>query len=151
MQKSKMLFETLENVVTVWDVVSLSGELSLLVESLFKKGESGFDYVLKNEVRNDLYKLLSPVSENLRAKTLENLMSELKEIKVLELKIACDLPRDYLEEVVKWARKNIDSRVVLAINIDPAVVAGAVISYAGRYIDLSARVKLDQVLAKKYG
>ncbi len=146
-----MLSEILGSVVTVWDVVSLSGELSLLVESLFKKGESGFDYVLKNEVRSDLYRTLSPLPENLRVKTLESLMKELKEIKILELKVACDLPRDYLEEVVKWARKNIDPRVVLAINIDPAVVAGAVISYEGKYVDLSARVKLDQVLAKKYG
>ncbi len=71
--------------------------------------------------------------------------------KVLELTVAYSLSQSYLESLLLWARENIDPRIELTVKVDSGVVAGAIISYQGRYLDLSLGPKLDAVLAKKYG
>lgn len=81
-----------------------------------------------------------------RRQELESLRGQLRQLPILRLKIAFDPPDSIISDICLWARLNISPDAVLDVEIDPSLVAGAEISWAGRYVDLSKKTQLEEIL-----
>lgn len=71
---------------------------------------------------------------------------KLKALPVLRLRLAVDLPRDSVERLCVWVRRQVAPEAILDIEVDPSLIAGAQISWRGKYVDLSKKEELDQIL-----
>lgn len=66
---------------------------------------------------------------------LENWKVELENLRSLKLTLAYEPTRTNILTFSNWAKKNVAEDVILDINIDPAIVAGAQIIWNGKYQD----------------
>lgn len=79
---------------------------------------------------------------------LESVKKALAEALVLGLTVAVKPSPAFLAKIGRWLRDEIDQRVVLDIKVDPLIIAGAIISFEGKYLDLSAGKRLGEWFEK---
>lgn len=71
----------------------------------------------------------------LRGGSLENWKLEIENLRVLGLTVANEPTRSNVLAYGAWIKKNIGEDVIMDINIDPNIVAGAQIAWNGKYKD----------------
>ncbi|MBI2414269.1 hypothetical protein HYV31_00285 [candidate division WWE3 bacterium] len=74
---------------------------------------------------------------------IDNFLLYLNSISVLDLTLAFNPTPKFLQEVLFWLNKNVSNNIVLKVNYQEDIVAGALITYNGKYGDFSTRNKLD--------
>lgn len=70
---------------------------------------------------------------------------------VLHLTFAADADQDSLQQLAKWARESVHPQAILAVGLQPALIAGVYVRTPNHVHDLSARARLSegrQVLVK---
>ncbi|MDP1743324.1 MAG: hypothetical protein Q8L51_00885 [Candidatus Amesbacteria bacterium] len=75
---------------------------------------------------------------------LENWKLEIENLRELHLTLAYEPTRININTYSAWVKKNVGENVVLDINVDPAIIAGAQIVWNGKYKNYS---KSDTVYA----
>lgn len=139
----------LDTICTIREVGSLLRIIDILGDSLYRTEEKSWEKAVGSQVGSEWTGFFD-LPPQLRKAYLDSLQNQLHSLKVLRLRVAVDLPVASLRRICAWGRQNISPDVVLDMEIDPAIVAGAEISWAGKYIDLSHRTELDKLL-DKYG
>ena len=139
----------LDTICTMAEVDSLLRVIDILGDSLYRTEERSWEKVVQSQMGSEWTGFFD-LPPQLRKAYLDSLQNQLHSLKVLRLRVAVDLPVASLRRICAWGRQNISPDVVLDMEIDPAIVAGAEISWAGKYIDLSHRTELDKLL-DKYG
>lgn len=133
----------LPSLVLKEDIYTVMRELDLLLDSVYKKDTEGFDEVVKRLINLDLYNAVIKSFEingganSIQAKKtiIELLKKHLEEIPVLKLELAVSPTREVTERIHDWAKMNLDENVVLEISDDNRLLAGAKLSYGGKYTD----------------
>lgn len=64
---------------------------------------------------------------------------------VLALKIAVEPDGSMLQELSDWFPANIDRQVLIDLEVVPGIIAGAVLTFNGRYADYSVRPVFDRI------
>ena len=141
--------DILENICTVDQVSELVYTVDTLESSLYMIGKQSWSEILQTEVGADVAKYFD-IPESSRKAFLEAVRQKVKALQVLKLTVAVELPTASLQHICAWARQNISTEIILDVAVDPSLIAGAQISLAGKYVDLSAKTELDKLL-EKYG
>ncbi len=142
-----MLFDI---VCTTDDVDKIMRLVDLLSNSLYRVNGPSWDQLIKSQASPELVPYFE-VSENDRKTFLDDLKRKLQDLKVIKLKIAFVAPSATLARICAWIRSNVAADIVLEVEVDHDLIAGAQISFAGKYIDASKRSQLDRILEKYAG
>lgn len=76
---------------------------------------------------------------------LTGLKQDVRTFEVLTLTLSYQPTDQAIAGFTNWARTNLTPRILLEINLDPALIAGSVAIFRGHYIDLSLKKRLDEV------
>lgn len=144
MQNDKNYSEIFEEIQTKEDAGKLSDEIEILISSLYKKDIS-FEDVLNSKVSKKTadkirtYLVGANVEETL--KDIQNKISSLTEVNI---RIAFEPSISFISYLTQWMRENLDGSAILEVEIDPSIIAGVVVIYKGKYIDLSLAKRLSK-------
>ena len=105
------------------------------------------------EKKDKLMALLRDNQVNIQsAATLKAFLDKLREsiatLPLVPLKLAFEPKEQTLKALTDWFMLNINKQVVFDISIDRSLIAGAAITYNGKFMDFSARAKFDQIVKK---
>jgi len=146
--------ELREKIITIEDLNALFDQISVIENFLFKDIKTPFSEKLKGEIKEDLRLIV----ENLEKKGIigklpneqfsffEKIKSELKKFLLIKLEIAFEPSEDFLLNIKKWLKENVQQETVLQIKTNPNIVAGLIIEYQGKYLDLSLAKKIDEII-----
>ncbi len=139
-----------DSICTISDVQQLEEIIDILRNTLYQINKQSWQEALDNKIGVDWREDFS-VPEPDRSEFLAKLENQISKLKVLRLTVAVSLPRASIRRICAWARKNVAPEVILDLVVDPQIVAGAEISWAGKYVDMSKQTALDQLLKPSYG
>jgi hypothetical protein len=127
------------------DIDLLRQEVDLMLDALYMQ-EGKYLELVRSEVRNWVLQAVDEEIASLgisREKYLKDLQEALTKFNLLELKVAFEPTSSNIENIHNWARKNISEYIVLELIYDPKLIGGAIITYKGKYLDLSLVKKFD--------
>ncbi len=135
----------LPDLVLKSDVYTALRELDLLISSVYKDGEFGFEKVIKTLINSDLHDAVienlqknnAGDSQKIRAAVLLEMRNSISKIHVLHLELAVIPTKQLTTTIHKWAEINIGEKVVLDLTYNEVLIAGAKITYEGKYTDES--------------
>ena len=73
---------------------------------------------------------------------LSKLLQELNQMEIAEVTIAIPATVDIVSLILNWLRRNIDKNIILSIKTDPLIGGGLMLTYKGKYVDLSLSQKI---------
>ena len=127
----------LKSLRTREDLEYLAGDLEELRSGIYK-GKNGVS--VPQIVKKDFEFALD------KGQYLESLRREILSARILELIVSGYLEDAVLDGISKWVKENVGEDVVLSIKIDPSIMAGAKISFNGRFEDYSLTDKLEEAI-----
>jgi F0F1-type ATP synthase delta subunit len=71
-------------------------------------------------------------------------------MQVATLTLALEPPEEMLQSLSEWFLLNINKQVLFDIKVDPALIAGATLTYNGKYKDYSIGQVVEKII-KNYG
>jgi ATP synthase delta (OSCP) subunit len=77
---------------------------------------------------------------------IAQLINNISKLPVLALTIPFEPNERSLQTFSQWFLLNINKQVLFVINVDPDLIAGAVIKYKGKFVNLSIRPQFDQIV-----
>lgn len=129
----------LSKIRTKEDIQKLINEIEVILQSLYQK--QGVESVLKAQVRAWVSQALEEDWKS--APNKEEYLIRLKEVlnglKPLSLTISFEPTELSLEKLSYFVKQNLGGNIYLDINYDPRLLAGAIIVYQGRYLDMSLK------------
>ena len=81
-------------------------------------------------------------------KFLTDMQKDISALPVLSLTLAFEPKEKTLKALSEWFVLNIKKQLLLEINVDPQLIAGASISFNGKDSDYSIREKFDTIMQK---
>ena len=63
----------------------------------------------------------------------------------LTLTLALKPSPQLVKRIKAWLKKEMAPHLVLKIQVNPAILAGAIISFQGRYLDFSLKKKIEKL------
>jgi hypothetical protein len=136
----------IQKVKTRQDVYKLQDEVDLLLKALYQNKDK-YDDVLNNSIRNWVAELILEEVEKNKVSIdnyLQGLKRQLESVKAINLTISFEPTPSAIENICNWVRQNLGQGIVINFVIDPKIIAGAIISYKGKYIDLSLLTKFNE-------
>jgi F0F1-type ATP synthase delta subunit len=134
-------------VYTKEDLVKTSQEIEALEKAIYHTDPQILEKTLSQDIREafsshirELF-LKNPDKKSV----LEDLKKQLAAFQVMDLKIAFEPTHSVVEKVSQWVKANLGELVVVNFDYDPEVIAGAEISYGGKFVDLSLRKVVESV------
>lgn len=106
----------------------LKQEIDILISNKYQSKKNDL-------VRDSTLRELESRSAGKREDALENWKLELENLRELHLTLASEPTRTNIQTYGNWAKKNLGEDVILDINIDPKLIAGAQIIWNGKYQD----------------
>ncbi len=77
---------------------------------------------------------------------LSTLMKTLEELEVVHLELAIEPTGELIEKLSLWFDKNLAKPTIMDFELKPDLIAGAAVSYQGKYRDYSLSKKIDDYL-----
>jgi F0F1-type ATP synthase delta subunit len=127
----------LKNIRTREDLEYLVADLEEL-RSVLYKGKEGVKVPLI--IKNDFEKASD------KSEYLESLRKQILAVRILELTVSDYLDDDILGEVTAWVKENVGEDAVLSIRVQTEIVAGAKITFNGRYGDYSLKDEFEKAV-----
>lgn len=143
-----MDFDLTNLVKTTSDLDALNREIDILIDSLYRTGERSYEQVITKSIRKETAKVLETIGSKReeRKENLEQLRQKLQQVKKITLTVAFEPTSRVVEEVVTWCRRNIADDVVVEFRHDQSILAGVVIEWNGKYMDVSLADKLERAI-----
>ncbi len=154
--------ESIDKILSLIQTKSEAGEVLVCLENfsgtlfLSKENVVTAEYFsrLKQELADELVRtftkdLSSEASRNEIESFLKKLQESLRKCKTLQLTIAFHPDEITIAVFSSWVKKNIANNVLLDIQIDKTIGAGALIIIDGKYKDFSIRKKLADIFQIK--
>lgn len=79
---------------------------------------------------------------------IEKITKLISDIPVITVTVAFEPTYKTLKSMSEWFVINLNKHFVFDIIVDPAIIAGSVINFKGKFIDLSIRPQVEQVITK---
>jgi hypothetical protein len=145
---------------TVDDLDFLNAEIDMLLVSLYKTDPTEYQNILKAKIQQKLAEelTLSMTEQKVALDDRDQLESYLNGLKkflsfipVLHLTLAYQPGNDEINQLAEWARTQTGKPVVLHLYHNSSLLGGAVITFEGKYIDLSLKKRLSTVYESKKG
>lgn len=131
-----MYSEISQTVKTADERDLMLSEVESLKSALFETKNGGLENALRTNVRASVASLLRKGMEGQNATNyLDGLILELKSLEELKITLAIEPTENMVEAIYSWVINNSMGNVILNIEVDKRVIAGAQISYRGKYFD----------------
>lgn len=114
-------------------------ELDDLGESLYKRVSS----VLPPEIVKAEW-----ASADNKKKFLEGIKEELGSARFLEMTVPTQLAAPIVEKIAAWVKDNVGADVVLDLDVESEIMAGAQMSFEGKFKDYSLKEEIEEALMK---
>lgn len=139
-----------DQIITKDDLDILAAEIDLIIASSFETKDKLRD-VLNDKVRKKIGDIFQDgINRGVNLPVfLKKLQQKLESFKILNLYLAFDPTQKFINQVYSWVKINMGLEIVLDIQKDSSVVAGAVIVFQGIYKDFSLRSGLDNFFANR--
>ncbi len=110
----------------------------------------------KEKISNKFYDFFLELSRDNHSDK-ERILKELKETKeellklpVLKIQLAFSPTPSFIKEISNWLKRNLKKKVLLDVEVNPAIVGGAILEYRGRYLDLSLKKEIEKLNIKDF-
>ena len=146
MQNNQKYSDILNLVKTKEDYLTLTNELNLLSAAIYELQAENFTQVM-SEVSlptSSLIKNFLPTTE--KGVVIEALKKELTTIQFMEITLAKTPSQKLVDTILSWLSDKVSQKVALDITINPLLIGGATISFAGKFFDGSLLLKLENIL-----
>jgi hypothetical protein len=143
---SSSLFEKL---LTLDDLNTLSEEVTLLQTSIFQVKENAFESALSSSVRTWVGEYITrEINEQKldRKQYLKDLLTQIKDTKILKLVIGFQPTPQNITEVANWVKKDLGPEVVIDLSYQPDLIGGAVVTWQGKFFESSVKQKFTQYI-----
>ena len=147
MQNDQIYSEIINLVSTKDDLNLINNELDLLEEGIYETKGNTFDFVMENSISGSLSILVSKLILGQDKETIiKKLKEQMLEVKFVELTIAIDPSKKFIEKLANWLKESVDQKIAIDIKIDHSIIGGTKIIFEGKYFDGSIKNKLDKIL-----
>ncbi len=140
-----MNFQIIENLQTNDDLDELKEAVEGIVEHNYQL--SNYQLSMKPELQELLREGLKEADKP-PIEWLKELLKKLEEVPVMKLTVAVDLPPTSIERMSRMVKQRLGPEVVLDIDVDRALVGGAVVEFKGKYHDGSLKKRLQEYFQK---
>lgn len=140
-----MFSDIISEVKTVEDQKTLLQEIDILLDSMFRLGDNAFEPTLTKEVRRQTATRVRQLIDSQggdKESLLKSLRKEIESLKEIELEIAFDPSEDSIQQIYDWIAKHISQGFVLSFSVNSQIIAGASISYKGKFHNGSLKDKI---------
>lgn len=145
-----MYSEITQTVKTADERDLMLSEIESLKSALFETKNGGIENALRANVRASVASFLRKGMEGKNASGyLDGLIRELKGLEELKLILAIEPTENMIDTIYSWMISNSLGNVILNIEVDKRIIAGAQISFRGKYFDGSLSDLVDSVLTSK--
>lgn len=139
-------------VMTKSDMFSLIEYLDWKMASSYKTDIADSTSPLSEQWEEYLRKWMSNASLDSKlkedvSKACQQIKSDLSNRETIEITLAFDPERAFIERLYQWFTRNVSNGIVLQISVNSQIVGGAIVVYKGFYSDLSLEKKLDTYFA----
>jgi F0F1-type ATP synthase delta subunit len=148
----------LEDIRTVEDLQLLHSELDVLMVALFQSTGDRFKTTLNSGIQRNLGNVImqSLTEQHITLDDHEHLQAYFQGLKtfitslpVLQLKLAFHPSNQQLLQLSDWIRSSTGKPVMLQLQFNKQLLGGAVVTYEGKYTDLTLQKKLENVYTQK--
>jgi F0F1-type ATP synthase delta subunit len=147
-----MYKELLEDINTTEESVTCIHQLDDLGNSLFVKKTSfdeKLDLYLENNFRNKLVTVIEKLKLDVNdpgkiEKFITEIREKLKELPIMRLDLAFEPTASIINHISEWIGHNLEQKVLLDINPDHTLVAGAIIGFNGKMVDLTLKHRIEK-------
>jgi len=77
---------------------------------------------------------------------LEQLQEQIKALPVLPLSLAFEPTEQTFKTLADWFELNLKRQLILDVTVDKRLIAGAAITFSGKFFDYSIRPRFDQIV-----
>jgi F0F1-type ATP synthase delta subunit len=142
---------------TTADAEQLMSQLDLMLTNLYKVDKEQFEktinhnlnYDIADSLKNTLHSAgISPTNHEDMKLFLTGLKAELQSCEIITLTIAFEPSAELVTTISDWVHNNLGSKVLLEVNVDPYIIGGAIIIFNGKYLNISVKKKLDDILTR---
>lgn len=81
-----------------------------------------------------------------KSELLAKIREELLRAKIFKITVSFEPTNIFADKVSAWVKQNVGSDVVVDFEIDPEIIAGAVITFSGRFTDYSYKDKINEAI-----
>ena len=148
-----MYSEIIHKLSTKEETYQLLDEVNSLLNSLYQS-TTDYDDVLINGTRKWVADMITNEMEKEKIgkeEYLKGLKVEINKLKIMDLTISFEPSSSTVNHISSWVKENLGESIIINFINDPKIIAGATISYNGRYIDLSLLAKFNQSFAEISG
>ncbi len=151
MTETMNLIELSPYLQTTADAKLLSGLLTKLHESFFKKQQSP-DAIWAKEIPATLSSSLQKLAAENNVSTsdpssmqsfLVKVQESITALPQLELTLSIAPTKDFIKQITRTIARQSNKLVLIALKVDQSIIAGAQIGFQGRYKDYSLRKQLE--------
>lgn len=156
-----MIYSDLTNYIkTTRNLDDFSSEIDKLLESIFQPSiNKSFDSALKEiSVRTAgwikdvfLKNNLDISNREVIKNFLTRLKEQLKKYKTIKLTIAFEPSYSSIENIYNWVLEALDNSYILDIDVNTAILGGAIVVFNGQYRDLTLKKNLKDLFNTKRG
>jgi F0F1-type ATP synthase delta subunit len=136
------------------DTNNLIHILDKLIDGLFKET---FDFKndLSKEASYELFEALektvyqfchNPADRKVLQDFLSALKKEIVELPIIHIILSIAPKQNLVKAIHDWFYQNYQKTVVLDISVDPSLIGGSVLSFAGKANDFSLKSRIDQMM-----
>ncbi len=146
-----------EKIKTKEDLIFYLEEIDLAGELILKNIKSSTAEKMQEKISQDLVDLLIKVEEKEKIKDLNQLAFFLRLLKKhllslpqIKMEIAFRPNEKTVFKISRWLEEELGKKIILDLNVNYSIVAGAIIEYEGRRVDfsLAKEIKKTKILEK---
>ncbi|MBI2031787.1 MAG: hypothetical protein HYT08_04210 [Candidatus Levybacteria bacterium] len=149
--------DIIKAVKTTADAEDFLSQIDALFAKLFKTTPGSFDENLKKIIGSNFAALLreslekNNINKNDQSsieKFLNGLKDYIQQLKILKLQIAFQPSDEMIDDIFVWVSENIGQGIILDISYDISLIGGAIITFEGKYRDLSLKKRFSDIFEK---
>lgn len=142
---------------TTYDAKRLLHMLEHLEDALFKNTTT-FEETFKKDLPFPLNELLTDLftEQNIKVTDQANvkifltkLITTIRSLPTINLTISMAPTGQFVDNISKWISLNMQRPLLLAITVDPKLIAGVKIGFGGKYYDYSLQSKFNAINAEE--
>ena len=136
------------------DLIALLEEINFAQNLIFKDTHTPLSEKIKEKTSSEFVHFVKKLENenshfrfpNQQSSFFQNLEKELKSIPQLKLEIAFEPSAEFLEKIEQWFKIRI-KRLILDLSQNQSIVGGAIMSYRGKYKNLSVAKKIEEIFS----
>ena len=153
-----LYYDSLRDIKLVEQLEEFSSEIDNILSNLFKVKNKNIEEILDRTVGQKTLGIVKKLVQenkidssdyNSLDKLLNGIKQDLKKIRNLKMSLAIDPTSEIIDHLFDWVKKNLGEGIILDIDKNETILGGTIISFDGRYKDLSLKRTLEETFRNK--